>query len=163
MKISEVVRAVESSPDAKKMMGKGFFLSSIFLMTDGIKPPEELHLLFYNNQHRTVIDFSFRDGEVEIGDLEKRDKEMQGLGMSSVAIEPLKAFEIAKQRFDEKIKSKVINYLASLHPKKIGGSGSVVWTVSIIYSGMNVLTLDIDAASGEVLNEEQTNIISGSA
>ncbi|MBI5060945.1 MAG: PepSY domain-containing protein [Candidatus Aenigmarchaeota archaeon] len=161
MKIREIARVVESHPDAKKMMGKGFSLSSIFMMLDDIKAAAEMHVLFYNKSAGKIVDFLFRDGEVEIGEIEDRDKEMLLLDVNFVEIEPEEALEIAKRRFDEQETSKPLNYLASLHSKKIGGVTAVVWTISIIYAGMNVLTYDIDAGSGKIINEERTNIISG--
>lgn len=160
MRIKKLLEIVENNSGVKSIINKGYFLGSIFAMLEDIKPVEEWRFLFYNPQSKKIFEFFYHDGFVEKGESEKRQREIQKLDTSDVRIEFDDALSTAKERFDEKVCSKIISYLISLHAKKIDKKTTTVWTINIIYSGMNVQSYDIDAQTGEIVTEESTSLIS---
>ena len=159
MQAKKLIEKAESEDSIKKLIKEGYFLGSIFTMLDDIKPVKEWRLLFYNPKSRKIFEFSF-DGSFEKGESEARERPMHRLVVDNLEIELDSALKTAKSEFDKKISARVINYLLSLHMKGVAEKMIAVWTINIIYSGMNVQTYDIDASSGDVINEESTSLVS---
>jgi hypothetical protein len=158
MRIEELVGRAENERAVKKALSEGYFLSAIFIMLDGAKPVKEWRLIFFNPHSKKMVEF-FYNGAFEKGEVEERDKDILPLDISEVKIEIDDALKTAKGEFDKKSSSKVVSYLISLHPKKIDAVTETVWTISMIYAGMRVQTYDIDAATGEILDEESASLM----
>ena len=145
--LTDAIEKAKKDPDVEKLMMDGYFLGSVFATAkDSIK---EWILHFYSSKKNKVIDCHVGD-VVALGEETDALKRMKKLSLDRLKITAETALDTAKEKF----KGRTINILITLHRKE-----SVVWTVNMISSALTATTYDIDAETGEIIDENVTSLI----
>ncbi|MBI4170988.1 MAG: PepSY domain-containing protein [Candidatus Aenigmarchaeota archaeon] len=143
--------AVQKAMNDIKVMGlDGYFLASIFSITEEGKDISDWTLLFYNPETKKTRDCFVNEKFVTLGEEMPAQKEMKELVTSGMKVKVTEAIDTALKNFDKKI----INILISLHTTE-----RVVWTITVVAADITATSFDIDAGTGKVLREETVSLM----
>ena len=153
MNLLDAVEKAEHNENVRKL--GGYFLGSIFASIVESEELKEWTILYYNPQSKTVIDCFVSDKFVTVGEETPAIKEMEELDLKNVKV----GIETVLKTMEKRFKKKALNTLISLHKKHFEKETKTVWTVAFVTPDMSAVSFDIDAASGNVLNEVTTHLL----
>ncbi len=153
MNLLDAVEKVEHNENVRKL--RGYFLGSIFASIIESEEINEWTILYYNPHNKTVVDCFVSEKFVTVGEETPAIKEMEELDLKNVNI----GIETVLKTLEKKFKKKALNILISLHKKQFEKEIKTVWTVAYVTPDMSAVSFDIDAASGDVLNEVTTHLL----
>lgn len=153
MNLLDAVEKVEHNENVRKL--RGYFLGSIFASIVESEEIKEWTILYYNPQSKTIIDCFVNDKFVTVGEETLAIKEMEEFDLKNVKI----GIETVLKTMEKRFKKKALNTLISLHKKHFEKESKTVWTVAYVTPDMSAVSFDIDAASGDVLNEVTTHLL----
>lgn len=164
MKISKLIQALEKSKTFKEFKktkeGKNAFLCAAFIILN-IKQNSFENSLDFRDE-KNIFTFKLAsDSEVimqkeEILPSRKQLEEIKESVIKKIKIEPEDLREIVENQIEEK---KIIGNLEEVIAVLQSQEDKLVWNLTCIVSGFVILSVQIDALSGELLKFEKKNLL----
>jgi hypothetical protein len=150
MKLSEALGRARSNSDVQILEKSGYFLGSIFSMTDSSQEISEWTFLYFNPQTNKIRDLAISEKESKLDEEREPRSPVSLLNPNALKISVNDAIGIGLAKL-AKSSAKI---LVTLHQKDC-----LMWTLTFVSSDLQATTFDIDAQTGEILREETTSLI----
>ena len=149
MDYSKAIEVAEKTPEVKALQKEGFFLSSLFANIHSLdKEVDEWILHFFNPEKKTVVDCFANAEGVEMGEETPALSDMKEFAFTHIIV----GFDKAKEKVAGK-SLKPVSILVTLSRK-----GNMTWTFNFVNVDFSVLTVEVDALSGNITKEETSSL-----
>ncbi len=140
----------KAAADFKVMSLDGYFLVSVFSITEEGKEITEWTLLFYNAKTGKVRDCFVNDRFVTLGEEQPVQREMEELHTEGMKVSVEEAMHAAMKGFN----GKILNILISLHT-----DGRLLWNITLVATDITATSFEIDAKTGKIIKQQTTSLM----
>ncbi|GEM_PF-1320856 len=160
MKLKEAVERAEKLDEIQDILSSGGFLCSAYFMLEKDEDPEGWNLAFYSEEKDEITAVEVTEDGTEVGVTDAPLHEETGrIRLEDVKIEAEDALESIREILDEEFSVSHEKILFTLKEE----DGEHIWRAVFVGKSLSIVSVALDAETGEVVEKEKKSMGSGSS